>query len=174
MTISESCFKFQFCFHERKSIFAFESACMQAQIMLVVAAGLLLADTAGASPIGAFTCSPGLSVFRPFVQSSAGMCRRNTHAEHSLMGRPAEGRHMSGLAGASMQIKVQKDKKRDGESFQRWWDPAWRQQKVAELKVHYPCHEHTPTPLTLAHTLRYDTCRPPRPRTDVAPVRSCK
>jgi hypothetical protein len=99
---------------------------------------LLVALVSGhARGAGAFTGNPGISALHSSLGSRMGFCRRLAPLVGPGEGLLPGGRRKGedGLAGTAMQIKVQNDKKRDNDGFQRWWDPAWRSLRVAELKV---------------------------------------
>lgn len=127
-------------------------------------ASLLLAlimASGQATGAGAFTGTPGISALHPSLyQIRLGSCRRLA----LLVGRGVlpsgghAGRQGEGLAGVAMQIKVQNDKKRDSDGFQRWWDPAWRSLRVSELKVSL-CPLHRPTPSSAVPCRRFCLCR---------------
>ena len=104
---------------------------MASALLLLVAVASSYARGAGA-----FTGTPGISALQFSLGSRLGLCRRLAPPVGPGEGLPG-GRRTGedGLAGTAMQIKVQNDKKRDNDGFQRWWDPAWRSLRVAELKV---------------------------------------
>jgi hypothetical protein len=53
-----------------------------------------------------------------------------------------QGHRTQGVESIFMQIRVQAEQKREGETFQRWWDPNWRAMRVAELKVKKKQQDH--------------------------------
>ena len=126
---------------------------MASALLLLVAVASSYARGAGA-----FTGTPGISALQFSLGSRLGLCRRLA----PLVG-PGEGlpggrrRGEDGLAGTAMQIKVQNDKKRDNDGFQRWWDPAWRSLRVAELKVGF-CTFHRGLSLRMTFSCCWCLC----------------